>query len=86
MKKAQRMAHKSVRLGNTLRNSGGVQAAQCYSEAALLRVHQVGGRQTLCGGQGHVRSSFKNFSSSVDSFGFRGIFFVLRQNSCESQR
>lgn len=41
---AKRMAQKSVRLGNALLNAGAVQAARCHSEAALLRVHKVGGR------------------------------------------
>lgn len=41
------MAQKSLRLGNVLLNAGSVQAAQCRSEAALLRVQKVGGRHYI---------------------------------------
>lgn len=41
------MAQKSFRLGTTLLNAGAVQAARWYSEAALLRVHKVGGRDKV---------------------------------------
>eukprot|EP00752_Nemacystus_decipiens_P005163 g4686.t1 len=44
---AKRMAQKSVRLGNALLNAGSVQAAQCRSDAALLRVHKDMGNEVV---------------------------------------
>lgn len=87
------MAKKSVRLGNALLNAGWVQAARCHSEAALFRVHKVGGTLMLFGikkSHGETRDDFgalQRTSGTVsrDSWGcalfLRRRFLPFRGNS-----